>query len=142
MLPRWDPLLRVTGFTTASRKNGECAQCHKLAGFAPTTFDLAAHATTAFALDGKHVATACKSCHKSAAPRLAWSVAARQCADCHANPHGTQFAKEQAEGGCAKCHTTFDWHQPHIDHSTWPLVGSHARTPCGKRPNACASGSS
>ena len=28
------------------------------------------------------------------------------------------------------CHTTFDWHQPHIDHSTWPLLGSHARTPC------------
>jgi hypothetical protein len=114
----------------ASRKSGECAQCHSLAGFAPTTFDLAAHATTAFALDGKHVATPCKSCHKSAAPRLAWNVSARQCADCHANPHGTQFAKEQAEGGCAKCHTTFDWHQPHIDHSTWPLLGVHAQTPC------------
>jgi len=23
-----------------------------------------------------------------------------------------------------------DWHQPNIDHSTWPLVGVHARTAC------------
>jgi hypothetical protein len=113
-----------------ARKNGECAQCHTVDGFAPTTFDLAAHATTAFALDGKHVATPCKNCHTNPAPRLSWKVAARQCAECHANPHGTQFATEMSAGGCAKCHSTSNWHEPHIDHSTWPLVGAHAQTAC------------
>ena len=43
----------------AARKQGECAQCHTVAGFAPTTFGIAEHATTKFALDGKHVATPC-----------------------------------------------------------------------------------
>ena len=114
----------------AARRSGECAQCHTIGGFTPTTFDLAAHATTGFPLDGKHVATPCGSCHKIAPPRLVWTIAAKQCADCHANPHGTQFAKEMAQGGCAKCHTTGDWHQPHIDHSTWPLLGVHAQTAC------------
>jgi hypothetical protein len=114
----------------AARKNGECAQCHTVAGFAPTTFGVAEHATTTYPLDGKHAATPCRACHKNPAPRLAWNLPAKQCADCHANPHGTQFAKEMSQGGCAKCHTALDWHQPNIDHSTWPLVGAHARTAC------------
>jgi hypothetical protein len=113
-----------------ARKNGECAQCHTIVGFAPTTFGVAEHATTAYPLDGKHAATPCRACHKNPAPRLAWNLPAKQCADCHANPHGTQFAKEMSQGGCAKCHTALDWHQPNIDHSTWPLVGAHARTAC------------
>lgn len=114
----------------AARGNGECAQCHTVAGFAPTTFGLNEHATTKFALDGKHVATPCGSCHTSPRPRLDFRLAKQACADCHANPHGTQFAAEMAKGGCASCHTTADWHQPSIDHSTWPLEGAHARTAC------------
>ncbi|MFT3693695.1 MAG: cytochrome c3 family protein [Kofleriaceae bacterium] len=114
----------------SSRNKGECAQCHEVSGFAPTSFDLAAHASTSFPLDGKHVATPCKSCHKNPPPRMVWTVASKQCADCHANPHGAQFATEMAQGGCAKCHTTVDWHQPHIDHSSWPLLGAHAQTAC------------
>jgi hypothetical protein len=35
-----------------------------------------------------------------------------------------------AQSGCATCHTTVDWHQSKIDHSTWPLLGVHARTKC------------
>ena len=113
-----------------ARKNGECGQCHTVDGFAPTTFDLAAHATTAYALDGKHLATPCRACHTGASPRLSWRLPARQCAECHANPHGTQFAAEMTAGGCAKCHSTGSWQEPHIDHSRWPLLGVHAQTPC------------
>ena len=114
----------------AQRAGGDCAQCHTLAGFAPTTFGVTAHATTAFALDGKHVATPCGSCHTGARPRKDLRVDKRACADCHANPHGVQFAKEMQQGGCASCHTSVDWHQSKIDHTAWPLVGAHARTPC------------
>jgi hypothetical protein len=113
-----------------ARDNGECAQCHTVNGFSPTRFGLVEHASVGFALDGKHAATPCGRCHGGAKPRLNWHVDKKLCADCHANPHGEQFAKEMAQGGCAQCHTAFDWHQPHIDHSSWPLVGAHTRTTC------------
>ena len=113
-----------------ARSNGDCAGCHTVAGFVPTKFGLAEHATVGFALDGKHLATPCGACHTGARPRLNWVVASKECLDCHQNPHGTQFAKEMANGGCAQCHTTFDWHQAKIDHSTYPLVGAHSRTAC------------
>jgi len=124
----------------AARNKGECAQCHTLTGFAPTTFGLTAHATTSFKLDGKHVATPCSKCHTAARPRLSFVVPNKACLDCHANPHGTQFAAEMTKGGCASCHTTFDWRQPHIDHAKWPLVGEHARTPCAACHGAQKSG--
>ncbi|MDB4952695.1 MAG: hypothetical protein JWO36_264 [Myxococcales bacterium] len=113
-----------------AKSSGECAQCHSVAGFSPTTFGIAQHATTKFALDGKHDATPCSGCHPGARPRVSFLVGKQQCADCHANPHGEQFAKEMTQGGCAHCHATLDWHQAKIDHSTWPLTGVHARTAC------------
>lgn len=114
----------------AARDNGECAACHTVNGFTPTTFGLALHATTKFALDGRHVAVQCSSCHTGPRPRLDLRVAKQACADCHANPHGDQFAAEMSRGGCATCHASADWHLPRIDHSTWPLTGAHARTAC------------
>ena len=114
----------------AARGGGECAPCHSVAGFAPTTFGVTEHATTRFVLDGKHIATPCGACHPGARPRTAFALPRQVCADCHANPHGSQFNNEIAAGGCARCHTAFDWHQAKIDHSTWPLAGAHARTPC------------
>ena len=109
------------------RNKGECAQCHTLDGFGTTTFGVTQHATAKLALEGKHTATPCSSCHPN---KRDLRVAKQQCADCHANPHGTQFAAEMAKNGCATCHTALDWHQAKIDHSTWPLVGAHARTAC------------
>lgn len=114
----------------ASRNNGECAQCHVLAGFTPTTFGATQHATTKLPLDGKHAATPCSGCHPGSRPRLSFVVAKQACADCHANPHGDQFATEMGRGGCATCHSSVDWHQAKVDHTSWPLVGSHARTAC------------
>ena len=109
---------------------GECAQCHTVDGFSPTTFGPAQHAQTGYTLDGKHAATPCAACHPGARPRLAWKIEKSQCADCHANPHGDQFAKEMQTGGCAHCHTPYDWNQAKVDHSTFPLTGAHARTSC------------
>jgi hypothetical protein len=113
-----------------ARKNGECSQCHSVNGFTPTRFGIAEHATTMFQLEGKHAATPCSSCHPGARPRVAFKVDKQLCADCHANPHGTQFDKEMQQGGCAHCHTPLDWHQAKVDHSTWPLLGAHSRTVC------------
>jgi hypothetical protein len=114
----------------AAQGGGECAPCHSVAGFAPTRFGVAEHGKTRFPLAGKHVAVPCGSCHSSARPRLAFRVAKQACRDCHANPHGAQFAPEITAGGCARCHAPFDWHLAKIDHLVWPLAGTHARTPC------------
>jgi hypothetical protein len=124
----------------AARDGGECAACHTTAGYRPTTFGVTAHATTAFALEGKHGATPCAGCHPSARPRKDLRVAKKLCAECHENPHGTQFAKEMADGGCAHCHSAADWKQPRIDHSTWPLTGAHGRTACAQCHPAASGG--
>ena len=116
--------------TVAGFGGGECAQCHTVAGFAPTTFGIAEHAKTRFALDGKHAAAPCSGCHPGPRPRLQLAVARQTCADCHANPHGTQFDREIAAGGCARCHTPLDWREARIDHRTFPLTGAHTRTAC------------
>jgi hypothetical protein len=114
----------------AKADRGECKPCHTTSGFRPTSFGVAAHAATAFPLTGKHVAAACSACHTAARPRVDLHVAKKACADCHQNPHGEQFAKEMAQGGCAHCHEAAGWHLPKIDHSTWPLTGAHATAAC------------
>jgi hypothetical protein len=114
----------------AKADQGECKPCHTTGAFYPTLFGAVAHATTRFPLVGKHIASACLSCHKSLRPRLDLRVAKQACADCHANPHGDQFAKEMAQGGCAHCHEATGWSLPKIDHSTWPLTGAHATALC------------
>lgn len=114
----------------ATREEGECSNCHDDEGFRPSHFGISLHATTDFALDGRHVAVPCSGCHELAAPRLDWRVTPHECASCHENPHGDQFAAEMADGGCAHCHSTSGWEQPRIDHSIWPLTGEHALIPC------------
>ncbi len=112
------------------RDKGECAQCHSVDGFWPTSFGIELHATTKFPLEGKHIVTPCNHCHKSKRPRATFTIPKQQCVDCHKNPHGNQFDKEMKKGGCATCHTVAGWNRPNIDHSIWPLTGAHAKAEC------------
>lgn len=110
---------------------GECKPCHSAAGFRPTLFGVDLHdSSTRFALAGKHTAAPCTSCHTARRPLLDLHVAKQACADCHQNPHGTQFATEMASGGCAHCHEAAGWNVPKINHATWPLTGAHAAAAC------------
>ena len=137
------------GEFSAREGGGDCASCHDEHGFSPSRFGLNAHALTAFPLLGRHAAVACLGCHTRgserdssnaagraaprpprAAQRLDWHVASRSCADCHADPHNGQFAKEMAVDGCAHCHSPNAWNLPNIDHSIWPLTGAHATAAC------------
>jgi hypothetical protein len=116
-----------------ARNQGECGGCHSEAGFRPSRFGIAQHATTRFPLAGHHAAVACSKCHDRPATegrRLDWSTTKLRCADCHENPHGTQFAREMQQNGCATCHSAAGWDVPKIDHSIWPLTGVHASTAC------------
>jgi hypothetical protein len=114
----------------AKSDRGECKPCHFVKGFYPTLFGVVGHASTPFPLEGQHTAAPCLSCHKAPRPRFDLRIGKAACADCHANPHGDQFAKEMADGGCAHCHATTGWTLPKIDHSIWPLTGAHATAQC------------
>jgi len=115
----------------SARNGGECSSCHDEHGFHPSLFDATLHASTAFPLEGLHLAVACTDCHGKKSPRLDFHVDKKACADCHDNPHGSEFAAEMQSGGCAHCHSPQGWHEPRIDHSTWPLTGAHGLAPCG-----------
>lgn len=124
-------------FDRAEGGSARCARCHSAESFAPARdFDHAAW--TGFALSGEHATAACASCH----PRLAAQddggrTSARangtRCADCHADPHAGQFAKDGATD-CATCHAT----TPHFlaldfDHqrdARFALDATHARLAC------------
>jgi hypothetical protein len=114
----------------AARDAGECSACHTTAGFATTSFGVEQHGSTHFALTGGHEATPCGTCHTQKRPRLDWHVSKQACADCHANPHGSQFEQQMSAGGCAACHSTSAWDVPNIAHESWPLTGAHARVRC------------
>ncbi|MBK8171733.1 MAG: hypothetical protein IPK60_15485 [Sandaracinaceae bacterium] len=114
----------------AERQGGECARCHNEQGFRPTTFSVQMHRETRFPLEGRHEAARCSGCHGDTHPRLDLHVNDRLCVNCHANPHGNQFAAEMRDGGCSHCHSPLGWNRPNIDHSIWPLTGAHAQTTC------------
>jgi hypothetical protein len=114
----------------AALRQGECGPCHATSGFRPTLFGVQAHAATKFPLEGSHTSVACAGCHTEPRPRVNLHVAKQTCADCHANPHGDQFAAEMKRGGCAECHVTTSFRRAKFDHSTWPLTGAHATAHC------------
>jgi hypothetical protein len=108
-----------------------CEACHTQNTFKPSTFSLARHAQTKFALTGAHVAVLCQECHQSISG--ADSVAARRyhfsdltCTACHLDPHHTQQS-------CETCHNTRQWKEVRpFDHGTtqFPLEGAHQTATC------------
>jgi hypothetical protein len=131
----------------------DCARCHNLQGYKPSTFTLARHKETHFALTGGHVAVACGDCHKEypdfkPKPAVLYHWSGLACTTCHEDPHKGQFndrmRQARADGtpiSCEACHGTKSWKElSRFDHSTttFPLVGAHRATACAdchKPPN-------
>ncbi|MBK9386386.1 MAG: hypothetical protein IPN34_16360 [Planctomycetes bacterium] len=120
-----------------------CTSCHDLHGFAPSRFDLAAHAATRFALTGAHEQVACSACH----PQRAGSTtpgdrvlagAPTACASCHVDPHGGQFAAVGASTtDCARCHETTSFQRSAFteeEHARagFALTGAHRAVSCDR----------
>jgi hypothetical protein len=130
----------------------DCASCHRVEGFRPSSFGVAAHARTGYPLLGAHLAVPCDGCHariaaralpepfgSSAAARAApaarlasYHPASADCASCHRDPHAGQLAEYQAGAGCASCHVVEGWATVRFDHgrSRFPLGGRHAAVAC------------
>lgn len=120
----------------AANYHNDCAQCHTLRGFKPSTFTLEKHAGTTFPLKGSHAAVLCAACHTARnepdRADVIYTGLSADCESCHQEIHGGQFAK----GGktvCAPCHSTAGWRSLVFNHevqSSFPLTGAHRGVPC------------
>jgi hypothetical protein len=131
------------GEATLAGKPADCAACHGVAGFAPSTFTVAQHRTAAFPLNGKHTAVACAACHTPVAGTTAGRaakvvrirVAFARCASCHADAHAGQVAPRTDGATCEACHSDAGWKPSTYSlasHATLrlPLEGRHAAIAC------------
>jgi hypothetical protein len=122
-----------------------CDRCHTLESYKPSTFTLAKHKETHFALTGGHVAVPCGDCHKEPSGLLPQQAATYHwkelsCVSCHKDPHKDQFRQRmlqpRADGspaGCEACHTSKSWKElSSFDHAKtrFALLGSHRATAC------------
>jgi len=116
-----------------------CTACHELASFTKTKFDHGKD--TKFPLEGKHLKTACASCHPlvrgpQGTTQVKYAGVETACAGCHADVHGAQFAARPAEAtDCARCHSAEDWkkalrfrHEPPF--TEYKLIGKHLKVKC------------
>jgi hypothetical protein len=121
-----------------------CSECH--APSAPSfavdaTMTRELHAATGFALDAPHAQATCAQCHgeladgKPFAQRFKTRRAADDCAACHANPHGDQFARAGAKTSCLDCHAREHFQPASFDvaahaRTSFPLADAHAKAAC------------
>lgn len=131
------------GTATLAGAPADCAACHAVGGFVPSTFGVPAHANTRFALEGKHGVVKCSACHRPSEPDLArlgragvdLRPASRACQDCHDDVHAGQLASSPSAGACESCHQVQGWKPSTFgvarhDDTGFALRGAHAAAPC------------
>ena len=104
-----------------------CADCHTATNWKEAKFD---HATTRFALTGRHADTRCAACHRSTAYR----ETPRQCVGCHKkDDEGARGHRGQFGERCESCHATTAWKPSTFNHDTatkFPLRLRHRTVRC------------
>lgn len=116
-------------------KKGECAECHTVDGWKPSLFGVQEHATSKYALLGKHAKVECAKCHIPAGRDTVYKVKFANCSECHKDVHGGQFAGEPYEDRCETCHTVQDFHRSLFTiakhrATKFALTGAHAAVAC------------
>jgi hypothetical protein len=143
------------GGQLANRPEGsECAPCHRVQGWTPSTFTVEQHAALEFDLEGRHATAQCSVCHapQSKGPalsmpaetlgsaRVALALGVPACVSCHADPHDGRFAAGRdrvQEQGCRGCHGV-DAFRPSTllasDHARlgFSLEGAHGTVTCDR----------
>jgi hypothetical protein len=140
------------GGQLASRPDGgDCAACHRVAGWKPSLFDRTAHARLKLPLEGRHAEIGCRACHGSerkglppiattglGKARFLFRVTQTDCAACHVDPHLGRFAKGEVGGkmlACTACHDARAFRPSTVDVAAhqgygFPLEGAHRAIPC------------
>ncbi|MBI5710788.1 MAG: hypothetical protein HZC42_10860 [Candidatus Eisenbacteria bacterium] len=133
------------GTATLAGKPADCAACHNVAAYRPSTYTVERHQTSSYPLAGKHRDVACAKCHPKKPPGVesaglgSAGVPLRplhdRCAACHADVHGTAFAKRADRGACETCHAVAGWAPSRVDVAAhrayrFALDGAHGAAPC------------
>jgi hypothetical protein len=127
------------GGATLAGRVVDCASCHTVEGWRPTTFTVAQHQRTRYPLEGRHAQARCAGCHvKSPSGVPAASLgsagvwirpATATCTSCHIDPHAARYAS------CVSCHNTGGFRPATIDLAEherlgFKLEGAHRAVPC------------
>ena len=125
------------GTATLGGRAVDCAPCHGVASFRPSSYTLAAHATSAYPLVGRHADVACERCHARGpvAGRVDLRPAHAACTSCHADAHEGQLAGRADRGACESCHRVEGFRPSLIgtrEHAAFrfALTGRHADAAC------------
>ena len=122
----------------AHRTNGgECASCHSVEGWKPSTFTVADHATSAYPLQGAHAKLACAQCHTPRGTDTLFKIKFQHCTDCHADRHAGQFARAPYFDACEQCHNLNGYRPSTFSlarhkETRFVLTGSHIAVPCAE----------
>jgi hypothetical protein len=124
------------GTATLGGRLVDCASCHTVDGWRPSTFTVAQHRATRYPLEGKHQQARCSGCHVSTAGagRGGAVVAMRpttDCVSCHVDPHAKPDAR------CTDCHDLRGFRPSTVDvaahaHYRFPLTGAHRAVACAE----------
>lgn len=110
----------------------DCAECHTVNGFQPSTYTLDKHQKSSFPLEGAHLATPCFACHKKP-ERWAFKDIGGACKDCHNDIHAPFLDEKYYPGkDCKSCHNVNRWSDLSFDHSktSFKLEGKHKEKQC------------
>ena len=102
-----------------------CESCHNEVAWSQQKFD---HASTQFALLGKHAELACNACHRT----NLHDTLPRDCGGCHRDDDAH---KGQLGTRCESCHNAVGWKKDVVfDHAQtrFPLTAAHAGLACGR----------
>jgi hypothetical protein len=114
---------------------GECASCHTVQGWKPSTFTVKEHASTGYPLQGAHGRLQCAQCHVPKGKDTLFHVKFDRCTDCHSDRHAGQFAAAPYFNACDRCHTV-EFYKPSTftlakhKATRFMLTGGHVAVPC------------
>ena len=114
---------------------GECASCHNVNGWKPSTFTVKEHAVGAYPLQGGHARVLCAQCHIPKGKDTLFKVKFAKCTDCHSDRHAAQFAAAPYFNACDRCHN-LEGYKPSTftlakhKETQFVLTGGHVAVPC------------
>ena len=133
------------GTATLGGRIVDCASCHVVDDWRPSTYTVAQHRLAKYPLEGRHQQVKCADCHVKN-PRTVPATqlgsagvwmrpAANACRDCHGDDHGSQLAIRPDRGACDACHRMTGWKPSTFTvaaHATLRLrlEGRHAEIEC------------
>ena len=125
------------GQFVARAVGADCAVCHTVNGFKPSTFGVKEHAASMYPLEGRHAEVKCDACHIPKGKNTEFHITQTQCSSCHQDIHKGQFAATPYRSRCEECHSVAEFRPAHFtlarhQQTGFPLTGAHLAVPCAQ----------